>query len=45
MKTIKEIKDSLSWEQSHDSRANVCISYLGHKTKPNLINASEADIG
>lgn len=43
MKTIKEIKDSLSWEQSQDSRANVCISYLGHKTKPNLINETHIE--
>ena len=43
MKSIKEIKDSLSWEQSQDSRANVCISYLGQKTKPNLINETNIE--
>jgi len=43
MKTIKQIKDSLSWEQSQDSRANVCISYLGTETKPNLINETNIE--
>ena len=29
MKTIRQIKDSLSWEKSQDSRAELCLDFFG----------------
>jgi len=38
MKTIKEIKDSLSWETSQDSRAELCLNFFGAELSPKDIH-------
>jgi len=43
LKTIKQIKDVLSWETSQGSRAETCINFLGHSKKPNAINETHLE--
>ena len=43
MKTIREIKDSLSWETSQDSRAELCLNFLGAELKPKDIHEEDLE--
>ena len=43
MKTIREIKDSLSWETSQDSRAELCLDFLGAELKPKDIHEEDLE--
>ena len=43
MKTIREIKDSLSWETSQDSRAELCLNFLGAELTPKDIHEEDLE--
>ena len=43
MKTIRQIKDSLSWEKSQDSRAELCLDFFGAELNPNDIHEEDIE--
>ena len=43
MKTIREIKDSLSWETSQDSRAELCLDFLVAELQPKDIHEEDLE--